>query len=72
MPIDVIFTSDHPKYDDVAQVWATVTGYLCIEVKSATDPQDCQIIFLNKQNAIKFAKEVRKQISFIEEETHEG
>jgi len=40
---------------------------ICIKYEEVDDLQNERIIALNKQSAIKLAKELRKQISFMED-----
>lgn len=71
MPVSLKFKSDLDGVDSFIQVDFTLDGYLFLNIGSEGDGWKDQSIFLNKQSAIKFAKEVRKQISFMEEDSHE-
>lgn len=68
MPVALTFKSDVEDVNSYLQVYVNEEGYLCLNIGSEGDGWIDQYIILNKQSAIKFAKEVRKQISFMEDE----
>ena len=49
------------------ECWAKEDNTIAVIISANTDEHDFNIVTLNKQDAIKLAKELRKQISFIEE-----
>ena len=63
MAIEVKFKCDH---SDTTLVVSTWEGELVIQTKEFNKPNFHQIN-LSKVDAIKLAKEIRKQISFLEE-----
>lgn len=70
MAVELKFTSTERSKDfTFLQLFATKDNEICIETKDPIQEEfhDTQRIFLDKQTAIRLAKELRKQISMLED-----
>ena len=70
MPVYSIFRSDQEDIDTSIMAWVNQNNQLYIQI-SERDGSDYGIpacVVLDKRTAIKFAKELRKEISFMEED----
>lgn len=69
MPVHSIFQSDQEDIDSSIMAWVNDNNQLYIQI-SERDGSDFGIpafVVLDKRTAIKFAKELRKEISFLED-----
>ena len=67
MPYELIFKGEHN--DPTQLTVAVVNGRIDIMLYDPTsdEQQNCTSILMDKETAIKFAKELRKQISFLQD-----
>ena len=70
MPVHSIFQSDDDQVDTAIMAWVNQDGKLYIQIseKDKTDFYVPAYVVLDKRTAIKFAKELRKEISYMEDE----
>lgn len=69
MPVNLLFRSDDPEVHTEVSVYLNVDDFLCINIHSLNDGWEDQFVLLDKRNAIKFDKELRKQISQMEDQS---
>jgi hypothetical protein len=66
MAYELIFTStEESKLETKLEVFVNTKGYLTIKIEGGK--RDMQLVCLEKDSAIKLAKEIRKQISFLKD-----
>ena len=66
MAYELIFTStEESKLETSLKVFVNVKGYLTIKTEGGK--REMQLVCLEKDSAIKLAKEIRKQISFLKD-----
>lgn len=70
MPVHSIFQSDQDDIDTSIMAWVNDNNQLYIQIaeKDGSDFGIPAFVVLDKRTAIKFAKELRKEISFFEDE----
>lgn len=68
MAIEIIFKGDDTSLTPTLETFASSENKLFIRIKYEND-SDCEVrcISLDKYDAAKLAKEIRKQISFLED-----
>jgi hypothetical protein len=68
MPIEIIFKGENEELNPTLEVFATDENKIFLRIKYEDDSiYECRCISLNKFDAAKLAKEIRKQISFLED-----
>lgn len=68
MPIEIIFKGDNTELNPTLEVFATDENKIHIRIKYEDDSiYEFRCLSLNKYDAAKLAKELRKQISFLED-----
>lgn len=68
MPIEIIFKEEDSSLNPTLETYATEENKIFIRVKYQSDHDfEARCISLNKYDAAKLAKEIRKQISFLED-----
>lgn len=70
MPVHSIFQSDQEDIDTSIMAWVNQDNQLYIQIaeRDGSDYGIPAFVVLDKRTAIKFAKELRKEISFMEED----
>ena len=67
MPYELIFKGEH---NDLTQLSVSVVNSridIMLYDPTSDEQQNCTSILMDKETAIKFAKELRKQISFLQD-----
>ena len=68
MAIEVIFKEENCDLNPTLETYPTSKNKLFIRIKyESDDSSEMRAINLNKHDAIKLAKEIRKSISFLED-----
>jgi hypothetical protein len=66
MSVEIRFISENE--DSLLRISATQSNFLRIHINHFDDDDSqCRYVILDKLTAIKFAKEIRRQISFLED-----